>query len=125
MHQVCAFVAKFASLIVSVLSCFDRVIFKGHLPISRPCEFEKFVDYRLKMRRCDFLKTLAPQWSERLVDHAKQYAQEQGRVFEYRQGEVDKDAWAKERLGQSPVAFGRSSKAITSSLPPFTMPDST
>jgi hypothetical protein len=106
MHTVCSLVAKFSSLIVWVLSCFDRVIFKGHLPVSRPREFEKFVDYRLKMRRCDFLKTIAPQWSERLVDHAKDYAQQQGRLFEYRQGEVDKDAWAKEQIRQQGVREG-------------------
>lgn len=100
MHQVCTFVAKFASLIVCVLSCFDRVIFKGHLPISRPREFEKFVDYRLKIRRCDFLKTTAPQWSERIVAYAKDYARQHGRLFEYRQGQVDKDAWAKEQIRQ-------------------------
>src|SRR5436309_8321602 len=106
MQTVCSFVTKFSSLIVCVLSCFDRVIFKGHLPISRPSEFEKFVDYRLKVRRCDFLKTIAPQWSERLVDHAKDYAQQQGRLYEYRQGPIDKDAWAKEQLRQHPVHDG-------------------
>jgi hypothetical protein len=99
-------VAKFSSLLVWVLSCFDRVIFKGHLPISRPREFEKFVDYHLKMRRCDFLKTTAPQWSERIVEHAKDYAEQHGRLFEYRQGEVDKDAWAKEQLRQHHVREG-------------------
>jgi hypothetical protein len=99
-------VAKFSSLIVWVLYCFDRVIFKGHLPISRPSEFEKFVDYRLKMRRCDFLKTTAPQWSERIVDHAKDFARQQGRLFEYRQGEVDKDAWAKEQIRQQSIREG-------------------
>jgi hypothetical protein len=106
MPPVSSFVAKFSSLIVWVLSCFDRVIFKGHLPISRPREFEKFVDYRLKMRRCDFLKTTAPQWSERIVAHAKHFAHEQGRRFEYRQGEVDKDAWAKEHVRQQGVREG-------------------
>ena len=106
MLPVCSFVAKFSTLIVWVCSCFDRVIFKGHLPISRASEFEKFVDYGLKMRRYDFLKTTAPQWSERLVDHAKDYAQQQHRQFEYRQGQVDKDAWAKEQLRQQNVRDG-------------------
>jgi hypothetical protein len=31
MKRLSRFVAKFTSLIVAVLSCFDRVIFKGHL----------------------------------------------------------------------------------------------
>jgi len=34
MKTLSRFAAKFTSLIVAVLSCFDRVIFKGHLPLS-------------------------------------------------------------------------------------------
>jgi hypothetical protein len=106
MKIVCSFVVKFASLISWVLSCFDRVIFKGHLPISRAYEFENFIDYRLKMRRCDFMDKVAPRWSERLVGHSKLFAQKYGRVWEYFAGDVDKDAWAKEQLNMSPVLEG-------------------
>ena len=63
MKTVCSFVAKFASLIAWELSCFDRVIFKGHLPFSYASAFEKFVDYVLKMRRADFMEVTAPKWS--------------------------------------------------------------
>ena len=45
MKRVCSFLVKFSSIISWVLSCFDRVIFKGHLPISRPSQFEGFVDH--------------------------------------------------------------------------------
>src|SRR6202030_4332092 len=106
MDPVCSFVAKFASLISWVLSCFDRVIFKGHLPISRAAEFERFVDYVLKVRRVDFLKGLGPQWSERLVEHAKSFAQKYSRPWEYFAGAIDKDAWAKEQLDLAPVREG-------------------
>ena len=108
MKTVCSFFAKFASLISWVLSCFDRVIFKGHLPISRPVEFERFVDYTLKIRRADFLKTVAAQqWSERLVlNTPRVIAHKDGRPWEYYSGNIDKDAWAKEQLGLSPVAQG-------------------
>lgn len=106
MKSVCSFLTKFASLISWYLSCFDRVIFKGHLPISRPTTFENFVDYELKIRRAEFLKTVGPKWSEQLVQHAKSFAQELGRLFEYRSGDVDKDAWAKEQLQRSPLAEG-------------------
>lgn len=44
MKKVWAFVVKYSSLISWTLSSFDRVIFKGHLPISRMAEFERFVD---------------------------------------------------------------------------------
>jgi hypothetical protein len=106
MKTVCSFFSKFSSIISWVLSCFDRVIFKGHLPISRSAEFERFVDFVLKIRRVDFLQELGPKWSERLVDHARQFAGECGRLFEYRPGEVDKDAWAKQQLALSPVREG-------------------
>jgi hypothetical protein len=106
MKTVCSLVTKFASLIVWFFSCYDRVIYRGHLPINRASEFEKFVDYVLKMKRCDFADKVAARWSERLVKHAKGYARGQGRVFEYRQGEVDKDAWAKNQLQQQKVCVG-------------------
>ncbi len=106
MKTVSAFCVKFASLITWVVSCFDRVVFRGHLPLSRLEEFTRFVDCVLKIRRSDFLKTIAPVWSERLVDHAKQCAAKSGRPYEYRSGAVDKDAWAKTQLQKSPVAEG-------------------
>ena len=65
MSTVWTFVAKFASVIVCVLHCFDRVLFKGHLALSSVKELARFVDFTLKVRRSHFLKTLAPQWSER------------------------------------------------------------
>jgi hypothetical protein len=106
MKTVCSFVAKFASIISWVHSCFDRVLFKGHLPISRVYEFEKFVDYVLKIRRADFMKIVGPKWSERLVDHAQKFAQMHGRFFDRQSGNVDKDGWAKELLRISPVEEG-------------------
>lgn len=98
MKAVCTFFVKFSSLISWSLSCFDRVIFRGHLPISRPYEIENFIDYVLKMRRADFMETLAPQWSNRLVQYAKGFARKAGRLYEYYQGKIDKDAWAKKQI---------------------------
>jgi len=106
MQSVCSFLSKFSSLIAWVHSCFDRVIFKGHLPISQPAAFERFVDYTLKMLRKDVLKVCGPQWSERLVVRSKIIAEKAGRPWEYRTGKVDKDVWAKEQLAQNPVLEG-------------------
>jgi hypothetical protein len=103
MKTVCSFAAKFASLISWSLSCFDRVIFKGHLPFSYAAKFEAFVDYVLKMRRADFIDRTAPAWSERLVEYAKAFAAKADRLYEYYQGDIDKDAWAKEQLHQHPL----------------------
>ncbi len=44
MKTLSRFVTKFTSLIVAVLSCFDRVIFKGYLPITNGPALEGFVD---------------------------------------------------------------------------------
>ena len=47
MKTLSRFVIKFTSLIVAVLSCFDRVIFKGYLPITNAQALEGFVDLRV------------------------------------------------------------------------------
>jgi len=106
MKPVCAFLTTFARLISWTLSSFDRVIFKGHLPISRPTQFERFVDYYLQLRRADFVKGLAPTWSNRLVEHAQQLARHCGRPYQRHSGKIDKDAWAKQQLAHSPVRDG-------------------
>jgi hypothetical protein len=106
MKPLCSFFGKFTNVISWVLSCFDRVIFKGHLPISRAAEFERFVDYVLKIRRIDFLKNVGPAWSECLVEYSKGLAEGAGRPWQYYPGEIDKDAWAKEQLARSPIQEG-------------------
>src|SRR5271167_323861 len=98
MKIVCTFLVKFASVISWALSCFDRVLFKGHLPISRPFEIENFVDHVLKMRRADFMEKVVPQWSNRLVKYAKGFARQAGRLYDYQQRQIDKDAWAKKQI---------------------------
>jgi hypothetical protein len=97
------FVSKFTSLIVATLSCFDRVIFKGHLALAAPCELEYFVDRVLKVRRSDFMKTLAPQYSDRLVAHAQNLARETGRTYVYRTGDLRKDEWAQNLIREQGV----------------------
>ena len=44
MRHVTKFIAKFASLIVACLSCFDRVIFKGYLPFGDNQHLHRWVD---------------------------------------------------------------------------------
>ena len=45
------FLDRFAEIIVTVLSCFDRVIFKGYLPVGNNAHLNSCVDYGLKMKR--------------------------------------------------------------------------
>lgn len=106
MNSVSRFFSKFASVIVCVLHCFDRVIFKGHLAMAAPAELERFVDYVLKVRRYDFFKTVLPRYSERLVEHAQQFARKAGRTYQYRTGSFRKDQWAEQLLLQQRIESG-------------------
>jgi hypothetical protein len=105
MKTLSRFVVKFTSLIVAGLSCFDRVIFKGHLSISNDSALEAFVDHVLKIRRADFM-TFAQEQSETLVDHAKQLAQQAGAEFRFLQGAHRKDKLVEEILRKRPISAG-------------------
>lgn len=99
MKTLSRFVAKFTSLIVAVLSCFDRVLFKGHLPITNGPALEGFVDHVLKIRRCDFMD-FAQEQSDAVVDHAKRMAEEAGVEYRFLQGSHRKDSLVDEILRQ-------------------------
>jgi hypothetical protein len=105
MKTLSRFVTKFTNLIVAVLSCFDRVIFKGHLPINNGKALEGFVDHVLKIRRKDFM-AFAEQQSDTLVDHAKRMAQEAGAEYQHLQGKVRKDKRVDEILRKRPILEG-------------------
>ena len=106
MKTLSRFISKFTHLIVAVLSCFDRVIFKGHLALADPCELEYFVDCVLRVRRTDFMKSLAPQYSDRLVEHAQEWARKAGRTYEYRTGQFRKDEWARDLIRDQGISEG-------------------
>jgi len=105
MKTLSRFVAKFTSLIVAVLSCFDRVIFKGYLPITNGPALERFVDYVLKIRRKDFM-AFAEKQSDTLVEHAKRLAQEAGAEYRFLQGNHRKDKLVDEILRERPILEG-------------------
>jgi hypothetical protein len=106
MTTVWRLLTKFASLIVRTLHCFDRLIFKGHLALSAPKEFECFVDYILKVRRSNFMNVIAPAYSDQLVEHAKQMAAAAGRTYLYRCGSFRKDQWAEGLLREQKIEQG-------------------
>src|SRR3954452_20012603 len=105
MKTLSRFVTKFTSLIVAVLSCFDRVIFKGYLPITNGPALEGFVDHVLRIRRCEFM-AFAEKQSEALVEHAKQMAHDAGAEYVYLQGAHRKDKLVDQILRQRPIAEG-------------------
>ena len=105
MKTLSRFVSKFTKLIVAVLSCFDRVIFKGYLPLTNGPALEGFVDHVLRIRRCDFM-AFAEEQSESLVEHAKQMARDAGAEYVYLQGAHRKDKLVDQILRQRPICEG-------------------
>jgi len=99
------FVKKFAQVIVGTLSCFDRVIFKGHLPFGGDAHLNSFVDNVLGIRRKDFIPMLE-KFSHRLVAHAKSLAQQAGRPYEYRQGKFRKERFIQNLIQRDGVSTG-------------------
>jgi hypothetical protein len=99
------FVKKFTHLIIGTLSCFDRVIFKGHLPFGGDAHLNSFVDSVLRMRRKDFIPMLE-KLSHKLVDHAKTLAQQAGRPYEYRQGKFRKESLIQNMIRRDGVREG-------------------
>ena len=99
------FTEKFASSIVSVLGCHDRVIFKGHLPFGRDEHLNGWVDGCLKMRRMDFLPFVEKQ-SQALVDHAKTQAAKAGVPYQPLEGRPKKEKLVQDLLRQCPREEG-------------------
>ena len=69
-----SFVHKHQDKITGILSCFDRMILKGHLPLGYPLAMEGFLD-RQHIRIKDFPK-LAKELSATLKQHARELAEE-------------------------------------------------
>ena len=105
MKSLTRFVTKFTSLIVAVLSCFDRVRFTGYLPITSGTALEGFVNHVLRIRRCEFM-AFAEKQSEIIVEHAKRLAEQAGAVYEFLQGSHRKEAIVDKILRERPVSQG-------------------
>ena len=99
------FLVKFASSIIAVLGCHDRVLFKGHLPFSDEAHLNRFVDYTLRMKRKDFL-AFAEQQSELLVTHAKDLATVHGAPYVYLQGRHRKEDLVQQHLRERRLSDG-------------------
>jgi len=106
MKATSRFLTKFASSIVAVLGCFDRMIFKGHLSFGDAKYLNAYVDHALHMRRKDFYEMLG-QKTAHLVEYAKAFAKKHGRRYHFFQGKPDKDA-----LVRSTIAKDRPSEGL-------------
>ncbi len=91
MKLAAQFIAKFANFITASLSCFDRVIFKGHLRLlSYSKGLEYFVDHTPGIRRNDFMAWANGQ-SQRIIDHARHLAEQANHPFVHLNRPVRKD----------------------------------
>src|SRR6266700_5007950 len=88
------FTRKYESRIHGVLSCFDRMLFRGYLPIMSGWAMAAFL-YRLKIN-FGSLKPFLLENSERVKDHAEAMAKKHGRPFRYLKTNIDKEQAARE-----------------------------
>src|SRR6266403_6121591 len=98
------FLKKHADRITGVLSCLDRVIFRGYLPICHPRGLlgwlhQQGVDYW-------HFKDYAPQLAERLLEHAKDMARRTGRLYEYQSTRQPKEQLAREIAARDGIREG-------------------
>jgi len=98
------FIQKYSNQVAGVLSCFDRLIFKGHLPIGYAAGMEKLLGVR-KLLIKDF-KQFAPAQAERLKQHAKAMAEKQGRPYIYLDRKTPKEEQAQKIARQQGVTQG-------------------
>src|SRR2546428_3376318 len=88
------FIDKYQDRIHGVLSCFDRMIFRGYLPIMSGWAMAAFL-YRLNQNRSS-LRPFLLQNSERVKNHAIAMAKQLGRPFQYLASNIDKDKAAQQ-----------------------------
>ena len=98
------FIRKYEARIHGVLSCFDRVIFRGYLPIMSGWAMAEFL-YRLNQNRSS-LRPFLLQNSERVKNHAMAMAKQYGRPFQYLASNIDKDAAAQQLAQRDGIQHG-------------------
>lgn len=76
-NAVKRFIEKHHAKIIGTISCFDRILFKGHRPLGWDEAMESFIS-RQGLRIKDF-KSFVSRQSERLKDQAKTMAERAGR----------------------------------------------
>jgi len=88
------FVEKYKDRIHGVLSCFDRMLFRGYLPIMSGWQMAQFFSSSgIRFRE---LKTFLVQHAERVKQHAIHVAEQEGRPFQYLQEKIKKEDLAKQ-----------------------------
>jgi hypothetical protein len=87
------FVSQFSDRISGVISCFDRILFKGYLPLGWGGAMERLL-MRQGLLIKDF-KQFVMKHSERIMAHAESVAARANRPFHYVNGRLRKDDFAR------------------------------
>jgi hypothetical protein len=98
------FVAKHAAATTGTLSCFDRLLFKGHLPLGYPHGMEDFLNHQGVLFKQ--LKPFVLRQAERLRMHSHALAEQAGRPWQYFESPVRKDQRAREIATRDGITQG-------------------
>jgi len=98
------FLSKHADKITGVLSCFDRIVFRGYLPISHPRGVLGWL-HQQGVKYTDF-KNYAPKLADRLVQHAKDTAAAAGRPYEHHPARQAKEELARKIAARDGITDG-------------------
>src|SRR5262245_23223611 len=98
------FVAKHAALTTGTLSCFDRLLFKGHLALGYPHGMEDFLNHHGVLFKQ--LKPFVLRQAERLRTHSHALAEKAGRPSQYCESPVRKDQRAREIASRDGITDG-------------------
>src|ERR671931_1863807 len=104
MEAMKAFIDKYTDRLHGVLSCFDRMLFRGYLPIMSGWQMAQFFNSSgIRFRE---LKTFLVQNAERVKRHAMIIAQQEGRAFQYLQEKIKKADLAKPMADRDHIEEG-------------------
>lgn len=98
------FLSKHATSIKGVISCFDRMIFKGHLPINYPDAMERFFSSHNILLK-DFGHFVSKQ-SEILKEHAKSMANNARRPIHYINSDTKKEGFVHSIINRDKISEG-------------------
>lgn len=98
------FLRKHQQQIRGVLSCFDRLIFRGYLPLSYPRGLEGFLHHQDVLFK-DF-KHYAPQIAERIKEHVKAQVEQAGAPFRHLPRKVRMEEEARQRVAALGLSEG-------------------
>lgn len=98
------FLDNHADKILGTLSCFDRMLFRGYLPLESGFAMHEFVRFHGVQR--NQLKDFLTAQAERLKRHAIAMAAKAGRPYEYLARPLRKQDWARELADKDGVTEG-------------------